>query len=115
MRESRTVGLVGCGSWGRFILRDLVLLGCRVSAVARSPESRARGEGAETIVGSVAERHEVEGIVVATPTSTHAAVVGEALEHGVPVFVEKPLANDPAAADRLFAQGGRGAVGDGKW
>jgi len=94
------VGLVGCGSWGQFILRDLVSLGCRVTVVARSPESRARAGGSE-IVGTVAELPEVEGIVVATPTSTHAAVVEEALERGVPVFVEKPLTDDPAAAERL--------------
>jgi Trk K+ transport system NAD-binding subunit len=34
------VGLVGCGRWGRHILRDLVALGCEVHVVARSEESR---------------------------------------------------------------------------
>ena len=44
---------------------------------------------------------EVEGIVVPTPTQTHAEVVARALEHGVPVFVEKPLTDDLASAERL--------------
>ena len=46
MEGALEVGLVGCGNWGRHILRDLVALGCRTTVVARSQESRARaGEG----------------------------------------------------------------------
>jgi predicted dehydrogenase len=106
---------VGCGSWGRYILRDLLSLACSVSVVARSPESRARAEGADTIVGSVAELPEVDAIVIATPTTTHATVIEQALERGVPVFVEKPLTNDVAAADRLAAAAGERLFVMDKW
>jgi predicted dehydrogenase len=112
---SARVGLAGCGSWGRYILRDLLSLGCSVSVVARSPESMARAEGADTIVGSVRELQEVDGIVIATPTTTHATVIEQALERGVPVFVEKPLTNDPAAADRLAAAAGERLFVMDKW
>jgi len=112
---SARVGLAGCGSWGRYILRDLLSLGCSVSVVARSPESMARAEGADTIVGSVRELPEVDGIVIATPTTTHATVIEHALERGVPVFVEKPLTNDPAAADRLAAAAGERLFVMDKW
>lgn len=99
------VGLVGCGRWGRHILRDLLSLGCEVPVVARGEESRARATegGAAEIVSEVAALDGVDGVVVATPTSTHADVVGEALDLGVPVFVEKPLSDDVAAARRLAA------------
>jgi predicted dehydrogenase len=99
------IGLVGCGSWGRFILRDLVTLGCKVTVVARSERTRANAEegGAVGVVRSFGEVPAVDGIVVATPTSTHAVVVEQALGRGVPVFVEKPLVNDPADADQLAA------------
>jgi predicted dehydrogenase len=110
--SSRRVALLGCGRWGRHILRDLLSLGCEVPVVARSPESIERaGEGnASAIVPDIASLGEVDGVVVSTPTATHAEVVGEALELGVPVFVEKPLTNDVASAralaeaapDRLF-------------
>ena len=99
------VGLVGCGRWGRHILRDLVSLECEVPVVARSEESIARAtEGrAAAIVPSVGALPHVDAAVVATPTSTHAAVVEDVLGRGIPVFCEKPLTDDADAANRLAA------------
>jgi predicted dehydrogenase len=113
------VGLVGVGRWGRLILRDLVTLGCEVVAVAGSTDSRERASagGATSILRSVdaLAGTAVDGVVVATPVGTHAAVVEAVLPLGVPVFVEKPLTNDPAAATRLVDLGaGRVFVMD-KW
>lgn len=101
--QGTTVGLVGCGNWGRHILRDLVSLGCRVPVVARSPESVAAAHqgGAADVVGEIGALPDVAGVVVATPTNTHAEVLEEALVLEVPVFVEKPLTNDPVSARRL--------------
>jgi predicted dehydrogenase len=106
------IGLVGCGNWGRHILRDLNELGCEVEVVARSDESiaRAREGEARAIVQRTEELGEPDGIVVATPDATHAAVLEPALAFGVPVFCEKPLTVAPrsaralaqAAPDRLF-------------
>ena len=100
------VGLVGCGAWGRFILRDLVSLGCEVAVVARSERSSATAHE-----GGAATRRRLDRRAARASTgsssqrrrSTHAAVVEEALERGVPVFVEKPLTDDPDDADRLAA------------
>jgi predicted dehydrogenase len=100
---SPVVGLVGCGRWGRHILRDLRSLGCAVPVVARSEASRerAREGGARAIVEHVSQLAGADGIVVATPTTTHAEVLEEALALGVPLFCEKPLAHDAVAASRL--------------
>ena len=100
------VGLVGCGRWGALILRDLITLGCSVDVVARSAESvlRAQQGKATSIVSTIGELARIDGIVVATTTPTHAQVVAEALELGVPVFVEKPLTDDPATAAALAEQ-----------
>lgn len=111
------IGLIGCGEWGRHILRDLVSLGCEVTVVARSEESqaRARAGGAQRIVPDATELPDVDGVVVATPTSAHVASIDKVLDRGVPVFVEKPLCTDPAAAARIArAAPGRVFVMD-KW
>jgi predicted dehydrogenase len=98
------IGLVGCGHWGQHILRDLKTLGCRVSVVARSEESRSRAEtgGADLVVARAEDLDEVEGVVIATPTFNHADSAEQVLDRGVPVFVEKPLSNDAARA-RMIA------------
>jgi len=97
------VGLVGCGRWGRLVLRDLVALGSEVTTAVRSVEGKAAAleGGATHVVATVDDLSEVEGIVVVTPTPTHAEVVERALERGVPVFVEKPLTDDLSLAERL--------------
>ena len=71
--------------------------------MARSNASvvRARDGGAASIVDDLNRLGEVGGLVVATPIATHAPVVGQALEIGVPVFVEKPLCDDSDDATRL--------------
>jgi len=99
------VGLVGCGQWGAYVLRDLRALGCEVPVVARSEESVARAGdgGADSVVPSIDALARVDGLVVSTPIATHAAVLDEALDLGVPVFVEKPLCDDPNDAARLAA------------
>jgi predicted dehydrogenase len=112
-----TIGLIGCGSWGRHILRDLKALGCTVPVVARSPGSAARATagGADRVVAELDALGAVDGVVVATPTATHFAIVGALLTRGVPVYCEKPLCADPAQARALAAQAdGRLFVMD-KW
>jgi predicted dehydrogenase len=100
-----TIGLIGCGDWGRHILRDLKALGCVVPVVARSSASVARATegGADRVVGDLDALGAVDGVVVATPTATHAAIVAAVLPHGVPVFCEKPLCADVEQARALTA------------
>jgi predicted dehydrogenase len=111
------IGLAGCGRWGVHILRDLRVLGCEVPVVARSESSvaRARDGGASAVVADVSLLRNVDGIVVATPTSSHAVVVEAALDHGVPVFVEKPLCADAARAARLSELAGDRLFVMDKW
>jgi scyllo-inositol 2-dehydrogenase (NADP+) len=50
---------------------------------------------------AAAKLDRIAGIVVATPTSSHAALGSWALERKIPVFIEKPLTLDVAASDEL--------------
>ena len=94
-----TIALFGCGKWGKHILRDLKVLGCRVPVVARSTESvtRAQEGGAHQIYTTISEllRHEdLNGAVVATTTSSHYEVIDQIASSIkiIPIFVEKPVA-----------------------
>jgi predicted dehydrogenase len=111
------VALVGCGRWGRNILRDLLELGAEVVIADLDPAAcaHAGAAGARERVGDLDALPEVDGIVVATPTRTHAAVLEALLPRGVPIFCEKPLTADRASAVRLAELGnGRLFVMD-KW
>jgi predicted dehydrogenase len=97
------IGLIGCGRWGRLILRDLLACGVEVHVVARSEDSRtgARALGAVSAGSDLAAIGTMDGFVVATPTATHAAIIERLLPTGRPIFVEKPMTADLASARRL--------------
>jgi len=107
-----TLGLVGCGRWGRLILRDLLMLGVLVHVAVRDLHDREEllALGASSVVVGGESLPDVDGIVVATPTAVHAESIELVLPRGVPVFVEKPLTDDPRSArsiserapDRVF-------------
>lgn len=98
------VALIGYGQWGRHVLRDLVSLGCAVTVVSRGGRAtdEALAAGAFRVVASVDELGgAVGGLVVATPTTTHADVIEDALALGLPIYVEKPMTDDPMRAARI--------------
>lgn len=97
------IGLIGCGLWGRNILRDLLMLGAKVSVVETDPHLRdqALQLGATTV--AAAPDAEVDGWIVATPASSHAAVIASIGESAVPILCEKPLCTDLAQAQAITA------------
>lgn len=98
-----SIGLIGCGAWGKHILRDLLSLGCDVPVVARSDASiaNAKNGGASTIVESIATLPRIDGVVIATPTGTHFELIKQLVNGGIPIFVEKPLTASVAEAEAL--------------
>lgn len=101
------IGLVGCGYWGRNILRDLVHLGCDVEVA--DPGSAYPITGARRVVSDLAHLDPaLDGYVVATPSPSHAGVIRALAERGRPIFCEKPLTTDGPSAHELAADlGGR--------
>lgn len=100
------IGLIGCGRWGRLILTTLTTLSIPV-VVCDSDLSQCRQAlslGATAAVASLDSLPEVDGIIVATPASTHGKVLEQIAKLGKPIFVEKPLATsykDALAIGRL--------------
>jgi predicted dehydrogenase len=112
------VALLGAGRWGPNLLRALSAqpgvtvswvvdpLQARLDAVA----PRCPGAHCSTDADAALCAPDVDAVVIATPTSTHAALVRRALEAGKHVLVEKPLAtrhDDAVALAGLAARVGR--------
>lgn len=117
MTSAASVAVIGCGRWGRFIVRDLVALGADVTVVARSSAAReaATAAGAARTVPAIRNAVGARGIVIATPTITHGEVIRECLGTGLPIYVEKPLAADPAVAAELASAAGERLFVMDKW
>lgn len=103
--------LLGCGRWGRNILRDLVSLGRPVIVVDTSEEACALAAPlAQATHRDLDFDQRFAGVIVATPASHHAAAIECVAPWKTAIFVEKPLATSVAdaeravslAADRLF-------------
>ncbi len=112
------IGLLGCGRWGRYILRDLRILGCEVWVVARDAASiaRAKESRAAEIVPRIEDLPErLEGYVVAVPATAHFEVTAALAPRGRPIFVEKPLALSVADVERLDALAGEQIFVMHKW
>lgn len=111
-----SIGLVGCGHWGRYILRDLVALGVRVAVVARSEESRANAAefGAHEIVPDLESLPTLDGAVVAVRTPVAFEILRDLGRLGIPVFTEKPLTASLAEAEALAPMADRIFMMD-KW
>ncbi|HVK68808.1 MAG TPA: Gfo/Idh/MocA family oxidoreductase [Polyangium sp.] len=101
------VALVGCGAWGENLLRVL----CespRAELVAVAETSAARRDLARVKAPSAAIVESLEeaiglgarAVVIATPPRSHASLVLTALDAGLDVLVEKPLALSAADAER---------------
>ena len=102
------LGVVGVGSLGFHHARIATDLGgVRMAGVFDSDPNRATevastfGVDAHATLDSLLDR--CDGLVIATPTHSHEDVATQALERGISVFVEKPIAPDLSAADRMLA------------
>lgn len=117
-QHRRKIGLLGFGRWGRYILRDLISLGCEVHVAAPSAGSQhaAIESGASSAVANAALlSRDLDGYVVAVPTNLHAQVIEQILDRDRPIYVEKPMTDDPDAAERLAEEAGERIFVMNKW
>ncbi len=100
------VGVIGVGYLGRFHaekyahLQDAQLVGVADLNQARAQEI-AQALGARAFADYRQLLSEVTAVSVAVPTSSHFAVVRDALEAGCQVLVEKPISVTVSEADAL--------------
>lgn len=100
------IGLIGCGNWGKYILRDLKFLGCKVSVVESSLEGclHAREYKADAIVSTIDDLKDIDGAIIAVPITNHAKMIDILLQQNIPIFVEKPMTCERESARRIAEQ-----------
>jgi myo-inositol 2-dehydrogenase/D-chiro-inositol 1-dehydrogenase len=98
------VGLIGLGRIGAFHARTLAGLPAVGSLVVTDADSAVTAAVAARVGAEAVDSPEkllasgVDGVLVAAATDAHPALVLAAVEAGLPVFCEKPLARDIADA-----------------
>src|SRR5205085_12683791 len=97
---SANICVVGCGHWGKNLIRNFHRLGhlgaiCDANPAsvqkfsAEYPDAKAYMDFA-----AVLSDPDIDGVVLATPAEMHHRMAIDALDAGKDVFVEKPLALD---------------------
>ncbi len=100
------VAVIGCGHWGKNIIRNFAALGA-LGAVSDYNQSQA-ASFAETYKvpalswDAVLADPAIQAVVLVTPIPTHVEMAHAALNAGKDVYVEKPLALRAADATALF-------------
>jgi myo-inositol 2-dehydrogenase/D-chiro-inositol 1-dehydrogenase len=104
------IGLIGLGRIGSFHAETLSRLDVVEELVVTDVVPSAAQRCARTLSATVAATPEdllasgVDGVVIASSTATHPALLVAAVEAGVPTFCEKPVAQDPRAGAEVLAR-----------
>jgi myo-inositol 2-dehydrogenase/D-chiro-inositol 1-dehydrogenase len=102
MSNTIRYGIVGTGMMGCEHIRNIKLIpGASITAIA-DPVEASLGWAAASLgderpvrfrtVEELAERGEVDAVIVASPNNTHREVLGPLFDRGVAILCEKPLA-----------------------
>ena len=91
------VAVVGCGYWGKNLVRNCHALGVLGGVVDLSSAARAAAQAiapvpAHETIDPILDDRSIDGVVIATPAETHVAITRRALLAGKDVLCEKPLA-----------------------
>ena len=105
------IGIIGVGYWGPNLVRSFSSLSdAKVTLVCDRSAERLQNINKQfpavrltTEIEDVIDADEVDAVVIATPTNTHFELARRALEKGLHVFVEKPLATSSHECEELIS------------
>jgi predicted dehydrogenase len=103
------VAVVGCGHWGKNLVRNFAELGALGAIVDPRPAvagalAQTYGVPAVSVEAAFADPA-IAGVVIAAPAELHADLAIQAFAAGKHVFVEKPIALTVADGERMKAAG----------
>lgn len=105
--ENKFVAVIGCGTWGRNIVRNFYNLNalhsiCDIdrenleAIVAQYPDIQTTNDFSEIL-----SNDDIKAVCIVTPSHTHFALVKAALEANKHVYVEKPISTVAVEAEEL--------------
>lgn len=103
------IAVVGCGHWGKNLVRNFSELGALAAACDCNPHSISYLKANYSNIKIYNDFEElikdssINGIVIATPSGTHYKLAKQSLLAGKNVYVEKPLAKNLKEAEELQA------------
>jgi len=91
------IGVIGCGYWGKNLVRNFHQLGslsaiCDTNASAAAALSKTYGVRYCTAADELLRMEEIQAVAIAAPAAQHFELAKQAMLAGKDVFVEKPLA-----------------------
>lgn len=98
MAATPSVAVIGCGQWGKNLVRNFFALGALRAVCDENPvvleELGALHAGVRLTqsFSDILKDPEIQACVIAAPAGLHHALTREALVRGKDVFVKKPLA-----------------------
>ena len=103
----KNIAVVGCGHWGKNLVRNFSDLGS-LAAVCDPNTEVAQQYADQYLVknysfSEVLNDLSIEGVVLAVPAPLHASMGIEVMNAGKHAYVEKPLAMNNLEADRMIA------------
>jgi len=106
--QEKNIAVIGCGLWGRNIVRNFYNLGALHSVCDMDDENlkmvKLEYPGVSTTKDfqELIDNPEIEAIAVITPSHTHFNIVRKILEAGKHVYVEKPISTVAQQAKDLM-------------
>ena len=110
----KNIAVVGCGDWGKNLVRNFSELGALFSICDRNIEIADQYASQYNVKKSsfteILNDPNIKGIVLTVPAHLHASMAIEAMNKNKHVFVEKPLAMNDIQAEAMIASAKKNKV-----
>jgi len=87
-----SLALIGAGKWGAILRKNIENMSSATLAYQASRQWR-----------ELLAKEDIDGVIIATPPSTHAEIALAWIAKGIPVFIEKPMALSSRDAKQIVA------------
>lgn len=114
MNIKRNIAVVGCGHWGKNLVRNFSELGALAAICDPNYElaqSFAKTYSVDNLpFESIIKNEAIEGVVLAVPAPLHASLAIDVTNAGKHVYVEKPLAMNCYEANKMIVSAKKSGV-----